>query len=272
MQAIRPTLEADEAANSLMYGLALRLQRNPERIKIPPYFAVVRGAGGPEAAAMMTPPHNLVVMTADGGPAEGAFEKIARDLERDRWPVPGVIGPNQPALGFAGVWQHLTGRRYTLGVHERIYRLTQVIPPVQPPGRMRLAEPHEEDLVADWIYEFHLEAVPNEPTSFTDVRESARIKLADQDLYFWEDGQQVALAGRSRPTPHGYCIGPVYTPKAFRRKGYATALTAALSQVLLDFGKRFTALFTDLSNPVSNSIYQKIGYQPVCDFDLYRFG
>jgi predicted GNAT family acetyltransferase len=40
---------------------------------------------------------------------------------------------------------------------------------------------------------------------------------------------------------------------------------------LLDQGKQFTSLFTDLSNPTSNSIYQKIGYQPVCDFDLYRF-
>ena len=137
---------------------------------------------------------------------------------------------------------------------------------------MRLAEPREDELVAEWLYEFHLEALPNEPSSLADHREAAKIRLADQDLYLWDDGQPVALAGRQRPTPHGVCIGPVYTPLHFRRKGYATALTAALSQLLLDSGKRFTALFTDLSNPVSNSIYQKIGYQPVCDFDLYRFG
>ncbi len=30
-------------------------------------------------------------------------------------------------------------------------------------------------------------------------------------------------------------------------------------------------LFTDLSNPTSNSIYQKIGYRPVCDFTEYIF-
>jgi len=271
LQAARTSLEAHEAANSLMYGLALRLQRYPERIKIPPYFAVVNSERGLEAAAMMTPPHNLVVMSAEGGPAEGAFDSIARDLRRGRWSVPGVIGPNQPALGFARVWQRLTTRRYTLTIHERLYELTQVIPPPRPPGRMRLALPDEEDLVADWLYEFHLEALPNEPTALNDHREAARIRLADQDLYLWEDGQPVALAGRSRPIPHGYTIGPVYTPERFRRQGYATALTADLSQALLDSGKRFVTLFTNLANPVSNSIYQKIGYQPVCDFDQYQF-
>ena len=272
LQAVRASLEAHEAANSLMYGLALRLQRYPERIKIAPYFAVVHNERGVQAAAMMTPPQNLVVMSADGGPAEEAFEPIARDLRRGRWPVPGVIGPSQPALGFASVWQRLTARRYTLTIHERLYELATVIPPPRPPGTMRLAQPGEEDLVADWLYEFHLEALPNEPTAFNDHREAARIRLADQDLYLWEDGQPVAMAGRSRPTPHGYTIGPVYTPERFRRKGYATALTADLSQALLDSGKHFTTLFTNLANPVSNSIYIKIGYQPVSDFDLYRFG
>ncbi len=272
LQEVGPSLEAAEAANNLMYGLALRLQRYPERIKIQPYFSAVHSARGVEAAALMTPPHNLVVMSADGAAAEEAFDAIARDLRRSRWTVPGALGPNDPALGFARVWQNLTGRRYTLGVHERVYELTRVIPPQRPPGRMCLAAPGEEELVANWLYEFHLEALPNEPTALSDHREEARSRLADQDIYLWVDGQPVAMAGRSRPTPNGYCIGPVYTPEPYRRKGYATALTAGLSQALLDLGKHFTVLFTDLANPISNSIYQKIGYQAVCDFDLYRFG
>jgi len=41
---------------------------------------------------------------------------------------------------------------------------------------------------------------------------------------------------------------------------------------LLDEGRRFCALFTDLANPTSNRIYHKIGYRPVCDFDEYVFG
>ena len=49
------------------------------------------------------------------------------------------------------------------------------------------------------------------------------------------------------------------------------ATVAALSQLLLDSGRKFCFLFTDLSNPTSNHIYQAIGYRPVCDVDEYRF-
>jgi predicted GNAT family acetyltransferase len=33
----------------------------------------------------------------------------------------------------------------------------------------------------------------------------------------------------------------------------------------MDAGARHVVLFTDLANPVSNSIYPKIGYRPVHD-------
>jgi len=41
---------------------------------------------------------------------------------------------------------------------------------------------------------------------------------------------------------------------------------------VLDNGKEFCSLYTDLSNPVSNSIYQKIGYHPVEDVIDIVFG
>lgn len=30
-------------------------------------------------------------------------------------------------------------------------------------------------------------------------------------------------------------------------------------------------LFTDLANPTSNGLYQRIGYRPVTDFAVYEF-
>jgi predicted GNAT family acetyltransferase len=268
----QPALEANEAANNLMYGLALRLQRAPERIQLPPYFAVVRRKRGLQVAALMTPPHNLVVFSSDDDYSGEAFDLVARNLRQNNWPVPGVLGPREAALSFAKVWQQLTSQKYELGMHERVYELRKVIPPPQPSGRMRMAEMGDVDVVAQWIFEFYVEALPDELHSLTEAREAAETRIRDQDFYLWEDGQPVAMAGRTRPTPNGCCIGPVYTPPELRGRGYATALTAGLSQILLDSGKQFTALFTNLSNPISNSIYQKIGYKPVCDFDLYTFG
>jgi len=38
-----------------------------------------------------------------------------------------------------------------------------------------------------------------------------------------------------------------------------------LSQRMLDSGMSFCVLYTDLGNPTSNAIYQRIGYNAICD-------
>jgi hypothetical protein len=95
----------------------------------------------------------------------------------------------------------------------------------------------------------------------------AERRLTLGEIYLWEESSRpVSLAAHGRQTPHGVVIGPVYTPPDQRGHGYATALVADLSAALLARGFQFCALFTDLANPTSNSIYQKVGYRPVGDF------
>jgi predicted GNAT family acetyltransferase len=79
------------------------------------------------------------------------------------------------------------------------------------------------------------------------------------------------MAAQARPTASGIAINGVFTPAEHRCRGYASALVAAVSQMSLDSGKKFCTLYTDLDNPTSNSIYQKIGYKPVGDSTVYRF-
>ena len=91
-------------------------------------------------------------------------------------------------------------------------------------------------------------------------------------MYVWEhEGRPVSIAAYAGPTPNGIRVSHVYTPPELRGRGYASAVTAALTQHLLDTGYRYCFLYTDLSNPTSNSIYQKIGYQPVADVDEWLF-
>ena len=63
----------------------------------------------------------------------------------------------------------------------------------------------------------------------------------------------------------------MYTPPAERKKGYASAAVAALSQRLLDEGSPRCFLFANAGNATANKIYQALGYEPVCDFRLYDF-
>ena len=79
------------------------------------------------------------------------------------------------------------------------------------------------------------------------------------------------MAGWTGRTPDGVRIGAVYTPPEYRGRGHATACVAALSQRMLDTGLAFCFLYTDLSNPTSNSIYQRIGYHLVRDVVDYNF-
>ena len=63
----------------------------------------------------------------------------------------------------------------------------------------------------------------------------------------------------------------MYTPPELRRRGYASALVARLTQHLLDGGRDFCFLYTDLANPTANRIYRNIGYEFVAESADYAF-
>ncbi|MCX7669851.1 MAG: GNAT family N-acetyltransferase [Anaerolineae bacterium] len=260
-------LERQEALNNLMLGVALRLRDHPEWIKVPPYLATVGEGGVLLAAAVMTPPYRVIIHAESDDPAP--LRLIAHDLEANGWAPPGTIGPAAVARALAEAWAATTGGSFRLLRHERVYELRRVIPPPPTPGVLRVATAADGELVAQWLYDFTCE-VGMEDT-IAGAAEIAAQRIDRRELFLWEDGRPVSLAGRGRYTTHGATIGPVYTPPAFRGRGYASACVAALSQQLLDAGRSFCALFTDLANPISNSIYQKIGYRPLGDFDEYEF-
>ena len=263
----RADLERREAANNLMLGIAIRLAEHPDRIKTPPYLATVEREGGLLAAAVMTPPHRVIIYgeSADTVP----LRLIADDLIAGGWTAPGAIGPAAVAHAFSQVWTAVHGGRFRLHTHEQVYELRQVTPPTGVPGALRVATETVFDLVAQWMFAFTQDARLDGTVEST--REMTSLRIDDRDMFLWDVGRPVSMAAKSRRTTHGTAIGPVYTPPEFRRRGYAGALVAALSQQLLDAGWEFCALFTDLANPTSNSVYQKIGYRPVCDFDEYVF-
>jgi hypothetical protein len=91
-------------------------------------------------------------------------------------------------------------------------------------------------------------------------------------VFVWDDGRPVSMAAWAGRTGRGVRVNFVYTPPEYRRRGFASACVADLTQHLLAEGHAFCCLFTDLANPTSNSIYQKIGYRPVCDVSDFILG
>jgi predicted GNAT family acetyltransferase len=267
-------MEKQEVRNSLPLGIALNLQKQSDYYtRQRPYLATVEDGTKLVAAAVMTPPHNLLV-ASDYPEEHEAFTLLAQDLHTNGWPMPGVLGAAEVALSFAQIWQQLTGQAYREDIRERVFELTQVIPPRPGPGHLRAATLADTELVLEWTLAFMKEAVPNEPKGDPEERrQSWTRRIEHGSIYLWEleDGKIVSLAATTRPVTKVISIGPVYTPPEQRGKGYASRCVAALSQLMLDSGWERCSLFTDLANPTSNSIYQQIGYQPVCDFNLYLF-
>ena len=95
--------------------------------------------------------------------------------------------------------------------------------------------------------------------------------VKEGSFYLWEDGKTRSMAATPAETPTGARVGYVYTPPLFRGRGYASICVAQLSQLLLDQGRRFCCLFADLANPASNSIYERLGYEPVGDVAHFNF-
>jgi predicted GNAT family acetyltransferase len=261
-------LESSEAANSLMLGVCERLVRHPERFTEAPCLKTVRDENDLVLAAMMTPPHNLVVYGHQGDLDVGA-KSLVKDLLRGRRHVPGVLGPSEIATRVAKSWAENAGSECRLRGRQRVYELREVKAAVPERGRLVQATVNDVELVAEWRYAFHREIFGE-----ADRQESARnarARIADGDVYLWVEGQPVSMAMKTRPTRNGISVSLVYTPPRLRRQGYATACVGELSRTLLASGWAFCALFADVSNVAANRVYQRIGYRPVCDYDEYVF-
>lgn len=263
-------LEAKESLNNLMLGIA---RRNPAPAngneKVRPLFVSVSNGDQISIAALMTPPQRLVIYAVDPE-AVCDIESLACHLADAGTEIPGVIGPAGTALSFASAWAAKKSLTFELTMNERVYELTRVSCVPISKGSFKKAGTEDSELLIKWVAEFSKEAL-GEDVTYESAKKLVDAKIAAGDAYLWVDEKPVTVACAARPTRNGIAVNFVYTPGEFRRRGYATSCVAKLSEALLERGYGFCSLFTDLKNPVSNDIYQKIGYAPVGDFNVYDF-
>jgi predicted GNAT family acetyltransferase len=264
----REVLEANEAANSLMLGICERLARHPERFEAEPCLRTVEDQDDLVIAALMTPPHNLVLHSRQSDFMDAA-RVLVEGLLEDGWELPGVIGPVPVVEAVVQGWEGVTGGNSRLEHHLRAYEVRQVMVPAPDRGRLRLATEADLPLVAGWRYDFEVAIHGDADEAAT--RRSTQARVKDGDVYLWVEDRPVSLASKTRATSEGISIGQVYTPPEFRQRGYATACVGELSRMLLNSGWNYCALFADLANPTANHIYQRVGYRPVCDYDAIVF-
>ncbi len=259
----RDWLLAAEAEHNLMLGLAERLRTGDHPYQDPIYLATVSHAGEVAGCAMRTPPHKLLLTRM---PEEGVVPLI-EDVAALYQSIPGILGPEPLARLCAEEWCRRQGGTAQRGMQQRIYLMERLIAPERSaPGQLRVATPADQDLITRWCDGFIRDTgIPEIAPGLVEGL------IAKQQLFVWQDGEPRSIVAGVGRTTNGIRITFVYTPPEFRGKGYASCCVAALSGRYLAEGLRFCFLYTDLSNPTSNSIYSRIGYQPVCDVVDYDF-
>ena len=267
LERVQPFLLRREAEHCLILGLLDGLCAGEQWGPGAPLMAVAQQRGEVAAVALMTPPHNLILSWTAG---DSTIDAIANELHARGVAVPGVNSSAEIARRFALKWSKLSGRSFRVQMAQRIYQLRRVVQQARTAGRLRAPGQSDDALLRKWRAAFSIEAEGIAPA---EAEKNAALPLPhSRHLMLWEvDGSAVAMAGFQGRTPNGIRVAWVYTPPENRGKGFAGACVAALSQKLLDDGRKFCFLYTDLANPISNHVYQKMGYEPVADATVCSF-
>jgi predicted GNAT family acetyltransferase len=259
-----PWLLQSEAEHNLILGIIEQLKRTGVVGIAAPYLVTIEQAGRVVGCVFRTPPYKLGLTRLPHGAIADLVNEVAEVFDE----LPAVMGPAAQTRAFAEAWAASKNKNSQLGRRSRIYELRTVVPPATPaPGELRLAGKRDLEVLVSWLNEFSTET----QVGTVNTRAFAENHIINKTMFVWEDdGEPRTSSLYAGKTPNGVRVGFVYTPPEFRRRGYATACVAALSQRALDAGNEFCCLYTDLSNPTSNSIYQRIGYTVVCDVVDYE--
>lgn len=266
--AAQPVLARDEAMASSYVAWAHGLTRNPPTDGEYVYFATY-GRAGAYGAAVRRGIGSLWVGTSDTAAAAAFAEDLFSPRDETPPALQGVAGAMSACDAFAHAWEALTGRGRALRFHMRNHKLTRVEAVAPPAGAARVANADDVAWLTDAQLDFMREIrLPDDPAR---MRAMVPARVARGQFWIWDDGGPTALAGWTDAPPNAARIAPVYTLPTLRGRGNATALVASLSQWLLDDGRAALFLTTDVANPVSNSIYAKVGYRPLTDLFHFDF-
>lgn len=256
---VSPLLLRAEAENNLLLGLAVQCVEQPVQDGDETVFLRVMD-GQQLAGAALANPFNLILSRQSAA----SLFALAAQLAESGISAPGVLGPDDAPERFVEIWRDLTGADATLRMRQRIHECRDVADLSVAPGRYRLPTDSDVPTLAAWRHEFHIEV--NAAAVGHDHLAAVRRLMDDGQLAVWEHGGQVvSCAANVRRTPNGAVVAFVFTPAEQRGRGYARSCVAELTRRNLAAGDEFCCLYTDLANPVSNAIYARIGYQPVCD-------
>ncbi len=214
------------------------------------------GGGGPSGAALAQPrlsgrrpPRRADSSLGHGSLGQAKAEWCPVDTARAESAPPGGVDP-VPQSGLVGdqvdgrtlarrAGDHVLGESADRGLGGDVQRLVQVLGGEGPPGRGRGGRARSG---------------PDRRDPSADEAAWRASRFGDTRFTFWKtpDGTPVSMAGSTPMVAGMVRVDPVHTPAHLRRRGYAGAVTVAVSEAALDAGATDVVLFTNPANRTSN--------------------
>lgn len=171
---------------------------------------------------------------------------------------------------FAENYAKYQGIDFKLSMGMESYYCPKVISPRNVIGEMILSEPYHAQLVAEFLAGFIKDSFGEAVTVDSRIPAAERM-INSRDLFLWSANNRiVSMTYISHRSPRHARINSVYTPDDCRKKGYASALVAAVSRKILNEGL-IPVLFADLKNSSSNKVYRNIGFKEAGKINEFRF-
>jgi len=266
-----PFLLKREVINGFFIDILHYLKKNIHKYEeeIPLLITLTEGEEV-KLISQRTPPYPLTISYTDD---MRNIERLVEELSKREEKLPGVYSFKKVAEKFTKLWCEKSSLNPLLIREEPIYKLEEVSKETLGDKQFSVATKKDQSIVLNWTREMMVEALADVTQEELDRNINIfRIEFENdksQIFILFDNNEPVSIARKMGNTLNG--INLVYTPPSLRRRGYATECVAKLSKLLLEEGNKYCFLETDLSNPASNSIYQKIGYRPVIDVDEYKF-
>ena len=268
LHALQKDPSAVSMENDFMLGLTQMILDDPLHFGSQPFLATVGDSSHIRLAAFRTPPWPLLLYMKDMSD-EDLLQEFSQYLLQYHSDLPGINARRELADRFSRIWCEHTKQKWTVKMETRFFVLTQVASVPPSPGYLVKADETYRDLILSWAEAFNNETSIDYGSD--QLADHVDFTLRSGHAFLWIDEEPVCMTFRERPHERGVAIGFVYTPKNIRHRGYATSCVAEVSRGCLAEGYQYCTLFTDAANPTSNSIYQKIGYRPLCDYAIIGF-
>lgn len=257
----------NESFYNLKLGLSGAIQKNNIHVSSPLYFALFDNeilAG----CALRTDPEKPLAISKM---SKDAIEILIVSLIEQEISLSGVIGEVETANIFKELWLKKHQLNFKLNIHLGIYETKAIISPKNTTEIIQGTENYI-DVIFKFVKGFSMDCFPNREHKDEDIQKLCARHINNKSLYLLKNdsGEIVSMAANTRGSTNGGTISLVYTPPELRGKGYGSIVTAKVSEIVLK-EKKFANLFTDLTNPISNSIYQKIGYKMIGENIHYDF-